>query len=197
MPILLHVCCAECLLGPLDALRQRGFVGLFYNPNIHPLIEFRRRLKAVKVLAEQLRVEVVCDEAYGLWDFLERVDWHRQDEDGRRARCRGCYRLRLQRTAELAAERNLDAFSTTLLVSRHQMHDAVRQVGEEVARETGVPFAYHDWRHLADHGHDEARRRSLYRQQYCGCVFSEHERYRDTGLHVYPPRRPGGAAPDG
>jgi len=197
MPILLHVCCAECLLGPLDDLQRGGLLGLFYNPNIHPLIEFRRRLKAVKVLAEQRGVEVLCDETYGLWDFLGSVDWRRRDDEGRRTRCRACYRLRLQRTAEVAAERGLEAFSTTLLVSRHQMHDAVRQVGEEVARDTGVAFAYHDWRHLAERGHDEARRRSLYRQQYCGCVFSEYERYRDTGLHVYRPGRPRGAGPAG
>lgn len=185
MPILVHVCCAECLLGPLDELRGRSFTGFFYNPNIHPLIEFRRRLKAVRLLADNLGVDMLCDERYGLDEFLDRVD--RREPD----RCRACYRLRLARTARLAAEKGFEAFSTTLLVSRHQKHEAVREVGLEVAAESGVPFAYYDWRGLAEAGHEEAKRRNLYRQQYCGCVFSEYERYKDTGLHLY---RPGGSA---
>ena len=87
--------------------------------------------------------------------------------------------------------RGCDAFSSTLLVSRHQTHDVVRQVGEQVAAESGLPFDYHDWRGLADRAHQEARRRNLYRQQYCGCIFSEYERYQDTGVHLY--RGAGGA----
>lgn len=188
MAILLHVCCAECLLGPLDALRPRGLVGLFYNPNVHPLIEFRRRLKAVQALADQLRLDIICDESYGLREFLDRTPWQDASEAERPSRCLACYRMRLQRAAEVASRRGLEAFSSTLLVSRHQMHEAVRRIGEEVAEEVGVPFAYYDWRHLADHGHGEAKRRSLYRQQYCGCVFSEYERFKDTRQHLY--RRP-------
>lgn len=179
MAILVHVCCAECLLGPLDELRERGFVGYFYNPNIHPLIEFRRRLKAVRVVAEQLHLDCLCDESYGLWDFLDRVDYRSDD------RCRGCYVMRLRRTAEVAREHGMEAFTTTLLVSRHQKHDLVRQVGRQIAEETGMPFAYYDWRHLSEAGHEEAKRRSIYRQQYCGCLFSEYDRYKDTGLHLY------------
>jgi predicted adenine nucleotide alpha hydrolase (AANH) superfamily ATPase len=179
MSILVHICCAPCLLGPLDELRRSGFVGYFHNPNIHPLLEFRRRLKAVKVLAEQERFDLVCDEQYGLAKFLDGVPWRGP------GRCRDCYRLRLRGAAALARERRSDAFTTTLLVSTHQGHDAVRQVGQEVAAETGVPFAYHDWRPLADNGRQAAKRRSLYCQQYCGCVFSEFDRYKDTGLHLY------------
>ena len=179
MAILCHVCCAECLLGPLDELRQRGFTAYFHNPNIHPLIEFRRRLKAVQLLAEQCSLDLIADEQYGLRSYLEQVDFRRDN------RCRQCYRQRLLRTAQLATERGFEAFSTTLLVSVHQHHQAVREIGEEVARETGVPWAYFDWRHLAEAGHAEAKRRNLYRQQYCGCIFSEYERYQGTGLHLY------------
>lgn len=156
-------------------------MGYFYNPNIHPLIEFRRRLKAVKVLAEQMKIEILADETYGLRDFLDGVD-HRLAQ-----RCRQCYLMRLRQTAKVARERRLDGFSTTLLVSCHQEHETVRQVGQQVAAETGVPFLYYDWRSLADKGHEQAKRRSLYCQQYCGCIFSEYERFKDTGLHLYPP----------
>jgi len=179
MAILCHVCCAECLLGPLDELRRRGFVAFFHNPNIHPLIEFRRRLKAVRLLADQCSLELIADEEYGLRHFLDEVDYRQGD------RCRQCYRQRLRRAAREAAERGLEGFTTTLLVSVHQQHEAVRQVGEEVSRETGVPWIYFDWRYLAEAGHAEAKRRNLYRQQYCGCIFSEYDRYKDTGLHLY------------
>ena len=198
MALLVHVCCAECLLGPLEELRRRGFAAYFYNPNIHPLLEFRRRLKAVKLLAHDLKLDLLCDEEYGLRDFLERVDWRSQTSPGparptgqpsqvQPNRCRGCYELRLAGTAETAAARGFAAFTTTLLASRRQNHDLVRQVGEEAARRYGVPFAYFDWRPLAEAGHQEAKRRSLYRQQYCGCIFSEFDRYQDTGLHLWPP----------
>ncbi|NIA21536.1 MAG: hypothetical protein GWP05_06125 [Anaerolineaceae bacterium] len=183
MAILVHACCAECLLGPLEELGERGFAGYFYNPNIHPLIEFRRRLKAFRILAQQLKLDCTADESYGLWDFLGRVDYRGQE------RCRQCYVLRLTRTAEVARERSMEAFTTTLLVSRHQKHELVREVGRQVAAATGVPFAYFDWRDLAEAGHEEAGRRNLYRQQYCGCLFSEYDRYKDTGLHRY--RGPG------
>ena len=185
MAILCHVCCAECLLGPLDELRGRAFTAFFYNPNIHPLIEFRRRLKAVQLLADQCSLELIADREYGLQQYLDQVDRRASD------RCRQCYRQRLRRTAQVAAERGFEAFTTTLLVSTHQEHQAVREVGEEVARETGVPWAYFDWRPLAEAGHAEAKRRNLYRQQYCGCIFSEYERYKDTGLHLYRPQDSG------
>jgi len=221
--LLIHVCCAECLLGPLEELRPyptrgptagpdggRGFTAYFYNPNIHPLLEFRRRLKAVKLLAHNLKLDLLCDQEYGLRDFLERVDWRGQTSPSSAQppacpqtvgtnqaepnRCRGCYELRLARTAETAAARGFAAFTTTLLASRRQNHDLVRQVGEEAARRYGVPFAYFDWRPLAEAGHLEAKRRSLYRQQYCGCIFSEFDRYRDSRLHLWPPAARGEGA---
>ena len=146
--------------------------------------EFRKRIKAVRVFMETDPVPVEIDETYGLDDFV------RQAYDPvRAARCEKCYTMRLLRTAERARGR-FDAFSTTLLVSKHQDHERVRAVGERVAEETGVRFLYRDWRALAEEGHAEAKRRSLYRQAYCGCCWSEWERYRDTTRELY--RGPGG-----
>lgn len=181
MKVLLHTCCAVCTIGPLKALRAEGLdvAGYFHNPNIHPLIEFRRRLKAQKMLAERMGPEMTYDEQYGLRQWLERVDWR---GDGR---CEDCYRLRLTRVAQAARDGGLDAMTTTLLVSRHQHHQLVRRVGEECAAERGIEFLYRDWRPLADESHEEARRLRLYLQQYCGCVFSEYERFRDTARHLY------------
>ena len=193
MKLLAHVCCASCWLACVPEWdRLIGSDGrwqaFFCNPNIHPLIEFRRRLKAVRVLAHDRRWPVLVEDTYGLRRFLEEVDW----QGG--ARCSGCYRLRFRTVAQQAAELGFDHFTTTLLASVHQQHDLVRQAGEEAAREHGVTFVAADRRHLAGRGHEEARRRSLYRQQYCGCIFSEYQRYQNTTLHLYrdPDRSPEG-----
>jgi hypothetical protein len=183
MHVLLHTCCAVCTAAPLEELKGRGHrvTAFFYNPNVHPLIEFRRRLKAQKVLAERLALDLVCEEGYGLRDWLEAVDWRAEGP----ARCEGCYRMRLARAAELAHRRGLDAFTSTLLISPHQHHDMVRRVGEERGAAAGVPFLYRDWRPLAEESHRQTRRMNLYHQQYCGCVFSEYERFKETTLHLY------------
>jgi hypothetical protein len=182
------------VIGPWRELTGQGHsvTAHFCNPNIHPLIEFRRRLKAMKVLQERIPIEVIYEEEYGLREFLEQVDWH--DAGGasveRKKRCADCYRLRLGRTARAARERGFEAFTTTLLASTHQDHDVVRSVAEACAQAEGVEFLYRDWRPLADENHRGASALKLYLQQYCGCVFSEQERFQDTGLHLYRGGRP-------
>lgn len=185
MDVLLHICCGACAIEPFEQLSAEGHrvTGCFFNPNIHPLVEFRRRLKSVKVLQERLPIPVIYEEDYGLEAYLDAVDRHRP------ARCEGCCRLRLGHTARLAAERGFGAFTTTLLSSAHQDHELVRRVGERMAEQSGVAFLYADWRPLAERGHERARKMHLYMQSYCGCIFSEWERFRDTGLHLY--RGPG------
>ena len=97
-------------------------------------------------------------------------------------RCAVCYRLRLERTAAMARERGFDAFSTTLLISPYQDHDLLRRTGEDVAQASGVPFLYEDLRTGWPERGRLTRQYDLYRQQYCGCIYSEWERYRDAGL---------------
>ena len=181
MNVLLHYCCAACTLGPFRELSREGHgvTGYFYNPNIHPLIEFRRRLKAQKVLQEHLPIEMIFEPGYGLREYLESVDWRGAE------RCAGCCRLRLGRVAGEARARGFDAVSTTLLASTQQDHDLIRRVGEQCAQGEGVEFLYRDWRHLAEQNHERAKQLRLYLQQYCGCVFSEYERFKDTTKHLY------------
>lgn len=181
MRILLHICCGPCTIGPWRVLTEDAHEvkAYFYNPNIHPLIEFRRRLKAVKVLQDRLPVEVEFEEDYGLRSFLEEVDW----EGGNR--CRGCYRMRLIKTARMAAGEGFDAFTTTLLASEHQKHNMVREIGEACADQEDIAFLYRDWRHLAEPNHDDGKSMNLYLQQYCGCIFSEYDRYINTKKHIY------------
>lgn len=186
-PILVHACCAPCLAALLDWLRERRapFIPYFWNPNVHPLLEFRRRLKACHILAEQERIELVADETYGLDAFLDALGAER----ARPERCRRCYALRLDAAAQAAAERGLPAFTTTLLVSPRQDRPVVCELGHAAARRHGVAFDDTDHRARHDLGTEIARRRQLYRQQYCGCIFSEYDRYHDTAEHVYRPAR--------
>jgi hypothetical protein len=181
--VLVHVCCAACWLGLAEDLSARGLraEGFFHNPNIHPLLEFRRRLKAVRLLAHDTRLTLHADGEYGLTRWLREVVGN---ED---RRCEICYHMRLTRTAERARDEGFDAFTTTMLVSPQQQHDLLRSLGEELARSVGVAFLYHDWRASYEAGGSEAKRRRLYRQQYCGCIYSEYERYRDTGKHLWRP----------
>ncbi len=180
MKLIVHVCCAPCLAGTLDVFAALGSVmAYFCNPNIHPLLEFRKRLKAFEVFADRSKIAFDADREYGLCDFLRQV---RPDGAGR---CLVCYRERLRRTARYATGVRANAFSTTLLSSTHQDHEAIRRAGEEAANEFGVPFLYRDLRHLAGAGEAIAKKMSIYRQQYCGCIFSEYERYKDTNTEVH------------
>jgi len=177
---LLHVCCANCLSDIVGAAAGAGdeVVLLFANPNIHPLVEFRRRRKSVRLLAERLGLALEED-PYGLFEFLDVVKecWRKGDGG---ARCRACYGLRLGRAARRAQEVAADAFTSTLLVSRRQDRESVVGAGHAAAREWGVPFEAPDLREL--HGADAARPKDLklYKQGYCGCIFSEEERFRDS-----------------
>ncbi len=173
--IVLHTCCASCLAATLPAFAELGAVlPFFYNPNIHPFVEFRKRLRAFEVFAERRKITVDAVREYGLHRFLELVE---SDGSGR---CLACYRERLGRTACRAAEVGAGAFSTTLVSSTHQDHDMIRRAGEAAAAESGVEFIYRDLRAAAADGLAVAKKMSLYRQQYCGCIFSEYERYKDS-----------------
>lgn len=146
-------------------------MALWYNPNIHPFLEHQRRLEAMQAFAREVNLSIVVVDGYEMIRYLRRVVGNEGD------RCEDCYRLRLSKTAEVAREKGFGAFSTTLLISPYQKHDLLREVGREVEREHGVDFYYEDLRN----GFSESRRLSrefnLYRQKYCGCIYSEWERY--------------------
>lgn len=189
--LLLHVCCAPCLataratLAGADAGAFPPVAGIFfYNPNIHPLLEFRRRVKALRVYLERDPVSAEIDDRYGLREFLTRIGSgpDADGEIGRRRRCRLCYALRLGKTAEAAGAAGLRAFSTTLLASREQDRDLVAEAGREAAARHGLEFVEGDLRRRLP---DEKMLRGIYKQQYCGCVFSEEERFRDTRKHLF------------
>ncbi len=181
MNLLLHICCAGCLCAPLEELRKENIYvhGYFYNPNIHPLLEFRKRLKAVHIFQESDPLIVDYCEEYGLMEYLKNVNYEGDN------RCEDCYRLRLRTTACYAREKGFDAFSSTLLFSEHQDHERVKKIGEQVSEQIGIPFEYRDYRYLCECSREIASKKMLYKQSYCGCIFSEYERYKDTTRNLY------------
>lgn len=173
MDVLLHVCCGPCTIYPLSLLREEGHMvrGYFYNPNIHPYREFRRRIGALVTMMEKTGFEAEIDREYGLTEYMRRVVFHEEN------RCEICYDLRLEAAAKRAAEQGADAFTTTLLYSRYQNHGLLREKCARYAQHYGVAFLYRDFRQGWQQGIDAALRMDLYRQPYCGCIYSEQERY--------------------
>lgn len=175
--VLLHVCCGPCAVFPVEALRGEGFevYGFWHNPNIHPLREYLQRRDSCRNMAAQMEVPLTEDGGYGLERFLEATFPGRA---GPTERCAVCYRLRLGRTAEVAREAGFACYTTTLLVSPYQQGDLVAAIGEQEGRAHGVRFLYRDFRQGFREGRQKSREMGLYQQQYCGCIFSEAERYR-------------------
>ncbi|RII25936.1 MAG: hypothetical protein CXR31_13135 [Geobacter sp.] len=178
MRILLHVCCAPCAIYPLKELRSQGMdvTGFFFNHNIHPYQEYLRRLETVREYAEKVDLTMVYRDEYLLEDFLEAV------ADNPTERCLYCYASRLEATAKIAAEKGFTAFTSSLLYSRYQKHDTIRELGESIGTRYGVTFHYDDYRRGWQEGIRISKEVGLYRQQYCGCIYSEKERYAPKSL---------------
>jgi hypothetical protein len=162
------------------ALRQRGVSvqGLWFNPNIHPCTEYMQRLDAVRTLQRLWRLDIDYIDDYGLTEFVRQVA-HAEDR-----RCEYCYAVRLDKAAQLAKEGGFDAFTTSLLVSPHQKSDMIKALGKTAQDRYSVEFHEEDFRK----GFAEGRRISadlgLYRQKYCGCIYSEMDRYKGTRARI-------------
>ena len=176
MNLLLHMCCGPCSCYPVKELRGQGIepTGYFFNPNIHPYKEWDMRLKAAEEFAARSEMKIITDKHYLLRDFLRRALAAEQVENGR---CRMCYTWRLEETARYAAENGLDAFTSTLFYSIYQQHELMKETAEHFAKVYGVKFHYEDFRPGWQEGIDMSVEMGLYRQPYCGCIFSEEERY--------------------
>jgi epoxyqueuosine reductase len=173
LKLLLHICCGPCAVYPVNLLRREGtgVVGYFYRNNIHPYTECIRREETLKTYAGAVDLKVIYPEGYDIAGFFRSVVFREKD------RCVCCYHDRLRAAARIAKHGDFDAFSSTLLYSRYQKHETIRNIGEAIGTETGIPFLYRDFREGWKEGIEASRRLGLYRQQYCGCVYSEAERY--------------------
>ena len=177
MKLLMHICCAPCSNMPIDVLRSEGhdLTGFWYNPNIHPFTEYRSRRNCLREYAGVIGLPLLEQDDYGLRPFCREVA---ADIDGR---CVKCYEMRLRRTAEFAAEQGFEAFTSSLFISPYQQHELMRDVAYKAAEDFGVEFYYQDFRPLFRDGQARAKELGFYMQKYCGCVFSEQERYLKPG----------------
>jgi epoxyqueuosine reductase len=173
MKVLLHICCGPCTIYPLQVLRSFGcdILGLFYNPNIHPYSEYRKRRETLQTYAREEALNLIVGEGYPIERYFRSVAFKEED------RCRYCYEERLRVAFSLAREQEVDAVTTTLLYSRYQKHDVIVSIAESLSAEYGVPFFYHDFREGWQEGIRISKERSMYRQAYCGCIYSERERF--------------------
>ena len=175
MKLLMHTCCAPCSVYCIDSLRAEGLEPtlFWYNPNIHPYIEYKTRRDCLKDYAASIDVNLIIDEEYGLDEFCKNVVSDLEN------RCVNyCYRKRLTETVRYAANHGYDTFTTTLLVSPYQKHDELIAVCKELEALSGVKFLYRDFRVGFREGQAKARALGLYLQKYCGCIFSEEDRYK-------------------
>jgi epoxyqueuosine reductase len=169
--ILLHVCCAHCTAYTVEYLRKEGYevTAFWYNPNIHPFTEHQYRLEAIKSLSIEMQFPLVSDDNYDMIKYFQVIVGHETD------RCRHCFNLRLSRTVLRAKRDGFTEFTTTLLISPHQKHELIKEVGEAAAQ--GLDFLYVDLRKRYSDSRHITKPLNLYRQQYCGCIYSEWERY--------------------
>ncbi len=173
MKILLHICCAPCAIYPVKFLREQGMdvMGFFYRHNIHPYTECLKRQEALESYAEQINLRVIYQDGYDLEGFIQNVAFRESN------RCSYCYHERLRSTALVAKRGKFDYFTSTLLYSKFQKHDTIKSMGESIGKSAGVKFYYQDFRTGWKNGIEESKNIGLYRQQYCGCIYSEKERY--------------------
>ena len=173
MKLLLHICCAPCSIMCIRSLRDEGIepTGFWDNPNIHPYTEYRMRRNTLTDYCKSVGLELILHGEYGLRPFVRAVA---EDIDGR---CVRCYEMRMDAAARYAAENGFTHFSSTLFISPYQKHELLKQAAEDAAARYGVEFLYRDFRPFFKEGQERARELGLYMQKYCGCVFSEEERY--------------------
>ena len=175
MKLLMHTCCAPCSVYCIDSLRSENIEPTLYwfNPNIHPYIEYKTRRDTLIQYSDMVNAKLTLNENYGLRDFCKNVS---NDIDNRCVNY--CYPVRLEQTAKYAKENGFDSFTTTLLVSPYQKHDAIHELGEKIAKKYDLNFFFCFFRVGFRDGQNKARELGLYMQKYCGCIFSEEDRYK-------------------
>ncbi len=174
MELLLHVCCAPCSILSWPFLEEEhgfGVTGYFFNPNIHPYREFKKRMGALQKLCTEEGRSIIWETDYLLESFLQAVVGQ-----GKK-RCQLCYEMRLGQTAQKAKDSGFKHFSTTLLISPYQDQRLICQLGERIGQDLGIDFVALDLRHLFQQSIKISREKNIYTQGYCGCIYSEQERY--------------------
>lgn len=173
MELLLHTCCAPCLVFPLHYLKQKNIrvTPFFYNPNIHPFREFKKRLDCLVDFSNRKKLKIITEKNYGFVEFNRNIVFKEKQ------RCSICYDMRLEKTVLFAKKNGFTSFSSTLLYSKYQRHSLIKNKCEKLAEQNNLNFMYYDFRDGWQEGIDQSIADNLYRQPYCGCIYSEQERY--------------------
>lgn len=173
MKVLLHTCCGPCTIYPLEVLRGMNIdvMGYFYRHNIHPFSECLKREETLKAYAADMDLKMIWQQGYELEEFLRSVTFREKN------RCKYCYHARLKAAALVAKKGKFDGFSTTLLYSKFQNHQAIIDTGQALGKQYGLKFIYQDFREGWKQGIETSKSLGMYRQQYCGCIYSEKERF--------------------
>ena len=173
LKVLLHTCCAPCSIMCIETLRKENIepTCFWYNPNIHRFTEYRARRSCLREYAGTIGLPLLERNDYGLRPFVRAVA---EDISGR---CVKCYEMRFLEAARQAKAGGFDSFTSSLFISPYQKHELMREVAERAAAEYGVTFLYRDFRPYFRAGQERARELGFYMQKYCGCIFSEEERY--------------------
>ena len=174
MKLLMHACCAPCSVYCIDTLRKEGIEPTlyWYNPNIHPYMEYKARRDCLKEYAEKINVKAIFEDEYGLDEFCKNVS------NNLNSRCVDyCYPVRMRKTFEYAKQNGYDTVTTTLLYSIYQNHNFIKAYCEKLSKEYGIEFLYRDFRRGFYIGQKKAKEYGIYMQKYCGCIFSEEDRY--------------------
>jgi hypothetical protein len=184
------MCCSNCSIFPLQTflLKDIEIKGLWFNPNIHPFTEYSKRLESLMRLQKIWGLDIEYIDDYPLDDFLSAVVRRKAN------RCSVCYSVRLKKTAAAARKMGLDGFTTSLLASPYQKFDMIITIGKEVGKQEGVPFFFEDLRQGWKRSRNLSIELGLYRQKYCGCIYSEMERYRKV-KNGPPEPQPGQSSP--
>ena len=184
MKILFHICCGNCALYPFKLMKSEGhdLTGFWFNPNIHPYEEYKSRLDSVKKLSGLWGIDMSYVEEYKPESFFRMFNSPHSANNNPPVppppeRCKSCYLLRLEKTAELAQARGFDAFSTTLLISPFQDFNEIADTGDGLAEKYNVLFHLKDFRPYFRDSSALSKEMGLYRQKYCGCIYSRDERF--------------------
>lgn len=171
--LLLHTCCAPCVTIPMERLESDYEIScFFYNPNIHPKEEYIHRLKELQNLAKQLNFKIVIHQ-YDADRWLELINGLEDEPEGGE-RCAICFRIRLQETAKYAKKQGFDVFTTTLTISPHKNAILINQLGSELDEQYNIKFLAANFKKKDGYKRsiELSNKYNLYRQNYCGCIFS-------------------------
>ncbi|MBW2996611.1 epoxyqueuosine reductase QueH [Candidatus Woesearchaeota archaeon] len=165
--LLLHVCCAPCSTHVIEELKENYDLTLFfYNPNVEPINEYEKRLNEAERYAEAMGIPIIIGD-YDIIDWYNAIQGHENDEEGGE-RCSICFRFRLNKTAQIAKEKGFDLFTTTLTVSPYKNAEIINKIGKEFDN-----FLEKDFKKGYMHSVELSKHYNLYRQNYCGCLFSK------------------------